>query len=228
MRDTLGSPSQTQSQSEIASPAKPDHPTPSALSSIDAPPQSYQVTTSTAPSAATPTVPQGAPDNTFLYYNQTTFMIRSTFIHTLNGPVYHLSSLLYHPNPKLRIRRLKTQDLVLIQSGLMRNVTFDKSTTLYKSLCRKNTCYVESKMNDGWPGTVRLHSGFRWWHVRPELQQGVTPATGLRCGRKGSWEKQILRRSNEMEPSEWKDAQGNVLATDVFALQNGKSCRELN
>jgi hypothetical protein len=99
----------------------------------------------------------------------------------------------------------------------MPEVAFDKSTTLYRALYYRNTCYVESKMNDGWPGIVKLRLGFRWWHIRPELQQGVMPAAGLRCGKK-----QILGRSNEMEPSEWKDAQDNVLATDVFALENGK------
>jgi hypothetical protein len=38
----------------------------------------------------------------------------------------------------------------------------------------------------------------------------------------GSLKKRILQRSNEMEPSEWKDADGHVLATEVLRLKEGK------
>jgi hypothetical protein len=54
------------------------------------------------------------------------------------------------------------------------------------------------------------------------MEQGVTPQPLLTCGKTGGLKKRILGRRNEMEPSEWKDVQGRVLATEVLRLEGGK------
>ena len=152
-------------------------------------------------------------------------MIYGTFIHNPNGPAYHLSSLLDAHISKLRIRRLKAEDIALIESGRSRNVGFDNSTTLYEAHdppFLENEFYIQSKTATGWPGTLQLRFGFRHWHIRQVMQQGVTPQALLTCGKIGGLKKRILERRNEREPSEWKDVQGKVLATEVLRLEGGK------
>jgi hypothetical protein len=165
------------------------------------------------------------PDYTPIDENQTTFMIYGTFIHTPNGPAYHLSSLLDARIAKLRIRRLRAEDISLIEAGRTRNVSFDTPTTLYEAHdppFLQNEYYIESKTNSGWAGALQLRFGFRHWHVRQVMEQGITPQAFLTCGKVGALKKRILERRNEMEPSVWKDAQGRVLATEVLKLEGGK------
>jgi hypothetical protein len=201
-----------------------------ALTTSIPPIPSYEVATGVAPPVAPPTVLQDVladelPDYTPVDNNQTTFMIYGTFIHTPNGPAYHLSSLLDARIAKLRIRRLRAEDIALIESGRTRNVSFDMSTTLYEAHdppFLQNEYYIQSKTNGGWQGALQLRFGFRHWHVRQVMQQGITPQAMLTCGKVGALKKRILERRNEMEPSVWKDTQGRVLATEVLKLEDGK------
>jgi hypothetical protein len=196
-----------------------------------APIPSYEAATRLAPPIFSPTVPENAPltdelpDYTPVDESQTTFMIYGTFIHTPNGPAYHLSSLLDARIAKLRIRRLRAEDIALIEAGRTRNVSFDTSTILYEAHdppFLQNEYYIQSRTNNGWPGALQLRFGFRHWHVRQVMQQGITPQALLTCGKVGALKKRILERRNEMEPSVWKDTQGRVIATEVLKLEDGK------
>jgi hypothetical protein len=192
---------------------------------------SYEVATAVAPSLLPSIASEDVslvdelPDYTPVDQNQTTFMIYGTFIHTPNGPAYHLSSLLDARIAKLRIRRLRAEDIALIEAGRARNVSFDESTVLYEAHdppFLQNEYYIQSKTNNGWPGALQLRFGFRHWHIRQVMQQGITPQAFLTCGKVGALKKRILERKNEMEPSVWKDTQGRVIATEVLKLEGGK------
>lgn len=165
------------------------------------------------------------PDYTVVDSNQTTFMIYGTFIHTPNGPAYHLSSLLDAQISKLRLRRLRAEDISLLEAGRIRNVAFDNSTTLYEAHDPpfiENAYYITSRTNSGWPGTLQLRFGVRRWHVSLVMLQGVAPKAMLTCGKTGGLRRRWTQRHNEMEPSEWKDEEGHVLATEVLKLEEGK------
>ncbi|KAF2830266.1 hypothetical protein CC86DRAFT_464667 [Ophiobolus disseminans] len=191
---------------------------------------SYEAATNLSPPAISPSVAPNVvadelPDYTVVDSNQTTFMIYGTFIHNPNGPAYHLSSLLDAHISKLRIRRLRAEDIALIEAGRTRNVAFDNSTTLYEAHdppFLENEYYIQSRASGGWPGTLQLRFGFRRWHIRRVMEQGVAPQALLTCGKTGGLKKMVIERRNEMEPSEWKDTQGRVLATDVLRLEGGK------
>jgi hypothetical protein len=211
--------------------APPESTTHDALPASPPPIPSYEAATAVTTPAVPPTISQNGgladelPDYTPIDSNQTTFMIYGTFIHNPNGPAYHLSSLLDAHISKLRIRRLRAEDIALIESGRTRNVAFDNRTTLYEAHdppFLQNEYYVQSRTTGGWPGTLQLRFGFRRWHVRQVMQQGVPPQPLLTCGKAGGLKKSVLERRNEMEPSEWKDPQGRVLATEVLRLEGGK------
>ncbi|KAH7090170.1 hypothetical protein FB567DRAFT_519251 [Paraphoma chrysanthemicola] len=217
--------------------ARAHSPTPQSLVTGDilppaAPPiPSYEAATTVAPPITAPAILQDVglvdelPDYTPVDSNQTTFMIYGTFIHTPNGPAYHLSSLLDAHISKLRIRRLKAEDIALIEAGRVRNVSFDYASTLYEAHdppFLENEYYIQSKAAGGWPGALQLRFGFKRWHVRQMMPQGVVPAPMLTCGKTGGLKNKIIERRNETEPSEWKDTQGRVLATEVLRLEEGK------
>jgi hypothetical protein len=192
---------------------------------------SYEAATGLVPPVIPPALSQDAPladelpDYTPVDANQTTFMIYGTFIHTPNGPAYHLSSLLDAHIAKLRIRRLRAEDISLIEADRSRNVSFDFASALYEAHdppFLQNEYYIQSKTASGWPGALQLRFGFRQWHIRQVMQQGVTPQAFLTCGKVGSLKKRISERRNELEPSVWKDTQGQVLATEVLKLEGGK------
>jgi hypothetical protein len=210
--------------------SEPQAPT-SVLPASIPPIPSYEAATGIAPPAVPPTTAQDdlladeLPDYTPIDGSQTTFMIYGTFIHTPNGPAYHLSSLLDAHIAKLRIRRLRAEDIALIEAGRTRNVSFDSASTLYEAHdppFLQNEYYIQSKTNSGWPGALQLRFGFRHWHIRQVMQQGVTPQAMLTCGKIGGLKKRVLERKNEMEPSVWKDTRGHVLATEVLKLEGGK------
>lgn len=193
---------------------------------------SYEAATSIAPEAvaASPLHQHVAaadelPDYTVVDSNQTSFLIYGTFIYTPNGPAYQLSSLLDATIPRLRIRRLRAEDVALIESGRTRTVAFDKSTTLYEAHdppFLQNEFYISGHAAGTWQSTLQLRFGFRRWHIRQVQKQGVEPKPLLTCGKTGALAKRILRRKNEMEPSEWKDSHGRVLATEVLRLEGGR------
>lgn len=229
-----GASEQREQESAIARPAAPPEPaTSDALPASSPPIPSYEAATNTAPLVVQPAVTltqnvapaDELPDYTVVDSNQTTFMIYGTFIYNPNGPAYHLSSLLDARISKLRIRRLRAEDIALIEAGRTRNVAFDNTTTLYEAHdppFLENEFYIESKTAGGWSGTLQLRFNFRRWHVRQVMQNGVTPQPMLTCGKSGGLIRRLSERRNEMEPSEWKDVQGRVLATEVLRLEDGK------
>jgi hypothetical protein len=212
-------------------PAQEPLPAVSTIPASSPPIPSYEAATGLASPVISAIVPEDVPtvdelpDYTPIDENQTTFMIYGTFIHTPNGPAYHLSSLLDARIAKLRMRRLRAEDIALIEAGRTRNVSFDTSTTLYEAHdppFLQNEYYIQSKTNGGWPGALQLRFGFRRWHVRQVMEQGITPQAFLTCGKVGALKKRILERRNEMEPSVWKDNQGRIFATEVLKLEDGK------
>jgi hypothetical protein len=212
-------------------PAQEPLPAVSTIPASSPPIPSYEAATGLASPVISAIVPEDVPivdelpDYTPIDENQTTFMIYGTFIHTPNGPAYHLSSLLDARIAKLRMRRLRAEDIALIEAGRTRNVSFDTSTTLYEAHdppFLQNEYYIQSKTNGGWPGALQLRFGFGRWHVRQVKEHGITPQAFLTCGKVGALKKRILERRNEMEPSVWKDNQGRIFATEVLKLEDGK------
>lgn len=192
---------------------------------------SYEAATTSAPYAGAPPGLQDAnvveelPDYTVVDSNQTSFMIYGTFLYTPNGPAYQLSSLLDATISRLRIRRLRAEDVALIESGRERNVSFLSNTALYEAHdppFLQNEFYIESRMPGGWRGALQLRFGFRRWHVRQVMEQGTVPKDFLTCGKVGSLRRRVFHRKNELEPSEWRDTSGRVIATEVLKLENGK------
>lgn len=211
--------------------------TTSAAAAPPAPPiPSYEAAVAHAPPPLLPAVapppvhvdpPDELPDYTVVDSNQMSFMIYGTFIYTPNGPAYQLSSLLDACISKIRIRRLRAEDVARIESGRERSVSFDEATTLYEAHdppFLENEFFIHSRMHGGWQGQLQLRFGFRRWHVRQAMPQqpGVVPKPFLTCGKTGGLQRRIFQRKNELKPSEWKDTQGHVLATEVLKLEGGK------
>ena len=172
----------------------------------------------------------------------TTFNIYGTFIYTPNGPAYQLSSLLDARIARLRIRRLHAEEVAIIQSGAS-HIPFDDSGVLYEAHdppFRVNEYYIHGKESNCLPGVLQLRFGVKRWHVRHIARQGDTANDILSCGKRGTLSRALKQRKNEMEPSEWKDSEGYVLATEVLRMENGgklptielkkdldQTCREL-
>ena len=172
----------------------------------------------------------------------TTFTIYGTFIHTPNAPAYQLSSLLDARINKLRIRRLKAEEITFLQSGAP-TVAFDSSSVLYEAHDPPfliNEYYIQGKAGSTLPGALQLRFGLRRWHVVHMPTQGSRPNEIMTCGKPGGFTKALKQRKNELEPSQWKDSEGHVVATEVLKMGPGgkmptielrhdldQTCREL-
>ncbi|USP79583.1 hypothetical protein yc1106_06857 [Curvularia clavata] len=172
----------------------------------------------------------------------TTFTIYGTFIHTPNAPAYQLSSLLDTCINKLQLRRLRAEEVTRLQSGAP-NVPFTNSGLLYEAHDPPflvNEYYIQGKSASALPGFLQLRFGLRRWHIAHIPTQGSRPIEIMTCGKPGGFTKAIKQRKNEMEPSEWKDSEGNVVATEVLKMGYGgkmptielrsdldQTCREL-
>jgi hypothetical protein len=172
----------------------------------------------------------------------TTFTIYGTFIHTPNAPAYQLSSLLDACINRLALRRLRAEEVTMLQSGAM-NVPFTNSGLLYEAHDPPflvNEYYVQGKSASALPGFLQLRFGLRRWHVAHVPTQGSRPIEIMKCGKPGGFTKAIKQRKNEMEPSEWKDSEGHIVATEVLKMGYGgkmptielrsdldQTCREL-
>ncbi|KAH7397386.1 hypothetical protein BKA66DRAFT_395907, partial [Pyrenochaeta sp. MPI-SDFR-AT-0127] len=153
----------------------------------------------------------------------TTFTIYGTFIHTPSGPAYQLSSFLDACISRLRIRRLRAEEVTRLQLGAS-NVAFDNATTLYEAHDPPfvaNEYYVQGKQSTCLPGVLQLRFGLKRWHVRHIAEQGAVANDILTCGKRGTFSRALMERRNEMEPSEWKDSEGHVLATEVLKMAHG-------
>lgn len=175
-----------------------------------------------APAAA----PELPPDYTVVDEKATSFTIYGTFIYTSSGPAYQLSSLLDACINRLRIRRLRAEEISRLQAGATR-IAFDTTGILYEAHdppFLSNEYYIEGKQRSCLPGVLQMRFGLKRWHVRHIAQQ-QTPAHDLMtCGKPGSFRHRIKQRTNEMEPSEWKDSDGTVVATEVLKLESGGKC----
>lgn len=214
---------------------------------MSAPIPTYEEANAHAPPAIPPPLnaeppPELPPAYAVVDEKATTFTIYGTFIHTPSGPAYQLSSLLDACINKLSIRRLRAEEVSRLQAGAT-NVRFDTASTLYEAHDPPfvlNEYYIHSKSGSCLPGVLQLRLGLRRWHVRHMPTQGAQPVDLMTCGKRGKFAKVIRERRNEMEPSEWKDSDGTVVATEVLKMQNGgkmptielredldQTCREL-
>lgn len=150
----------------------------------------------------------------------TKFTIYGTFIHTPTGPAYQLSSLLDACISKLRIRRLRAQEIARLQTGA-NNVTFNDSSTIYEAHDPPfllNEYYVTGVSAKALPGALQMRLGLRRWHIRHIPFQDARPVEIMTCGKAGGFSHAVKERKNEMEPSLWKDSQGTIVATEVIKL----------
>ncbi|KAF1936262.1 hypothetical protein EJ02DRAFT_97254 [Clathrospora elynae] len=196
--------------------------------------------TASPPSSSAP--PELPPAYAVVDEKATTFTIYGTFIHTPSGPAYQLSSLLDARVSKMRLRRLRAEEVTRLQSGAP-NVTFDNSSVLYEAhdpSFLANEFYIQGKSSACLPGVLQLRFGLTRWHVTHMPVQGGRANDIMTCGKEGGWKRAVKQRKNEMEPSVWKDFEGNVVATEVLRMGEGgkmpmielregldQTCREL-
>jgi hypothetical protein len=204
-------------------------PLPGAPPSRRTPASTYAPPTGPPPSSILPSLPDvDAPPELPPAYNVVdekaiTFTIYGTFIHTPSGPAYQLSSLLDARINKLRIRRLRAEEVTSLQSGAP-TVPFDNTTTLYEAHDPPflvNEFYITSKNRSCLPGVLQLRFGLRRWHVKHMPTQGARANEIMTCGKRGGFSRKVKQRKNEMEPSEWKDSEGTVVATEVLRMGDG-------
>lgn len=153
----------------------------------------------------------------------TSYTIYGTFIHTPSGPAYQLSSLLDSHTNRLGIRRLRAEEVLCLQHGAI-NIPFDASSALYEMYDPPfvmNEYYIRGKPDTALPGMLQLRLGLRHWHVHHMPAQGARPVHLMTCGKRGGFRHVIRERRNEMEPSDWKDSAGSILATEVLQMQDG-------
>ncbi|EUC45944.1 hypothetical protein COCMIDRAFT_4885 [Bipolaris oryzae ATCC 44560] len=242
-------------------PSRPDPPIPSYEEAVVASPRTSVPTTPLPPSSeptpterdspeseATPTIastslpPELPPAYAVVDEKATTFTIYGTFIHTPNAPAYQLSSLLDTSINRLGMRRLRAEEVTMLQAGAP-NVPFTSNGLLYEAHDPPfliNEYYVQGKSARALPGSLLVRFGLRRWHVAHMPTQGSRPIEIMTCGKLGGFTKAIKQRKNEMEPSQWKDSEGHVVATEVMKMGYGgkmptielrsdldQTCREL-
>ncbi|EDU49575.1 hypothetical protein PtrSN002B_009903 [Pyrenophora tritici-repentis] len=172
----------------------------------------------------------------------TTFTIYGTMIHTPNAPAYQLSSFLDSQIDILKLRRLRAEEVTLLQSGT-HHIPFDHSSVLYEAQdppFLNNDYYIVGQHRSTPPGVLHMSFGIRHWHVAHIPIHNRRPIALMTCGKNGSLKQTIKQRKNEMEPSLWKDTDGNVIATEVMKMCHGgkmptielrpgldQTCREL-
>jgi hypothetical protein len=189
------------------------------------PPRGPPPSTSIPPSLPIPNSPppELPPAYTSIDEKATTFTIYGTFIHTPSGPAYQLSSLLDSRIAKLRIRKLRAEEISRLQAGAP-SVSFDPHSVIYEAHDPPfliNEFYLQGRSASTLPGFLQLRFGLRRWHVRHIPVQGAPASEIMTCGKRGGWSKMVKERRNEMEPSEWKDSDGTVMATEVLRMGHG-------
>ncbi|CAN9289665.1 unnamed protein product [Alternaria alternata] len=103
-----------------------------------------------------------------------------------------------------------------------------------------NEYYIQGRAGSTLPGALQLRFGLRRWHVVHMPTQGSRPIEIMTCGKPGGFTKALKQRKNELEPSQWKDSEGHVIATEVLKMGPGgkmptielrddldQTCREL-
>ncbi|CAA9966122.1 hypothetical protein PTMSG1_09481 [Pyrenophora teres f. maculata] len=172
----------------------------------------------------------------------TTFTIYGTMIHTPNAPAYQLSSFFDSRVDTLKLRRLRPEEVTFLQSGTG-TIPFDHSSVLYEAQdppFLTNDYYIEGQHRSTLPGVLHMSFGIRRWHVAHIPIPNRRPIALMTCGKRGGLKQTIKQRKNEMEPSVWKDTDGNVIATEVMKMCHGgkmptielrpdldQTCREL-
>ncbi|KAL6709835.1 hypothetical protein ACN47E_000620 [Coniothyrium glycines] len=150
----------------------------------------------------------------------TRFTIYGTFIHTPTGPAYQISSFLDACMSKIRIRKLRAEEVAQLQAGA-HTISFDDSSTIYEAHdppFLTNEYFITGRSSKTLPGTLHLRFGLRRWHVLHIPSEGARPAEIMTCGKAGGFSRAIKQRRNETEPSLWKDSEGAIIATEVLKL----------
>jgi hypothetical protein len=215
-------PASIPSYEEAVTATPPRGPPPSQPTPAEQPPAPSTSIPPSLPTLASPS-PELPPAYTSVDEKATTFTIYGTFIHTPSGPAYQLSSLLDSRIAKLRIRKLRAEEISRLQAGAP-SVSFDPHSVIYEAHDPPflvNEFYLQGKSTSTLPGFLQLRFGLRRWHVKHIPVQGAPPNEIMTCGKRGGWSKMVKQRRNEMEPSEWKDADGTVMATEVLRMGHG-------
>ncbi|ORY12948.1 hypothetical protein BCR34DRAFT_481892 [Clohesyomyces aquaticus] len=155
----------------------------------------------------------------------TSFSIYGTFIHTSVGPAYQLSRALDQRGPQFRIRRLRPREFARAHTEPL---PFDKEGVLYEvndPPFGKDTYFMRGFRRGCFPGTLELKFSGRKWHVLHIARSGTggrdkdrekgSEILSMKVGGFGSG---LLRKKRQEEGSQWKDAQGKVLATEVLRV----------
>ncbi|KAF2792966.1 hypothetical protein K505DRAFT_245462, partial [Melanomma pulvis-pyrius CBS 109.77] len=169
------------------------------------------------------------PAYALLDSTQTSFTIHGTFIHTPNGPCYQLSSPLDQRGPYFRVRRLGAKEAA--QVGVA-PISFDRGATLYEvndPPLLDNEYHMQGKRRSCLPGVleIKYRSARGRWEVRHVARsgsgaRGVEVLTRKCVGGGGRFGGKGLDRRRERGVSEWKDAQGRVVATEVVKGGEGE------
>ncbi|KAF2114106.1 hypothetical protein BDV96DRAFT_462434, partial [Lophiotrema nucula] len=173
------------------------------------------------PAPPLPTAADEPPAYTFLDSSQTTFSIRGTFIHTVSGPCYQLSSPLDQRGPDFRIRRLRAKEVS--QIGVT-PVAFASTSVLYEVNVPPllvNEFHIRGFTRTCLPGMLEMKWRLGKWHVSQVARYGAKGKEILSL-KVGGWGSAKLARRKEEGRSEWKDAGGRVLATEKLqSLEDG-------
>lgn len=198
--------------------APPNYPPPSHTAS---PP--HPTATDPFPPSTSNAPPELPPAYAVVDEKATTYTIYGTFIHTPSGPAYQLSSLLDSRMNKLALRRLRAEEVSRLQAGA-HSVPFKVEGIIYEAIdppYMMNEYYIRGQGRDTLPGMLQLRMGLRKWHVMHMPAEGVRAVELMTCGKRGGFSKVIRERRNEMEPSDWKDMEGHVVATEVLKMEGG-------
>ncbi|KAF2014637.1 hypothetical protein BU24DRAFT_423544 [Aaosphaeria arxii CBS 175.79] len=176
-------------------------------------------TTTATPGAADEEI-AGLPGYSILDHTQTSFSIHGTFIHSPTGPVYQLSSPLDGRRTPFRIRRLRPKEITQMMSPAAQPLHFDASNILYEVTAPPllEEYHIFGKRRSCFPGVLELKYSMNKWRVKHVPRIGAKPKEILASKRVGfsPFSSGRLDRKKEEESSEWKDAQGRVLATEVL------------
>ncbi|KAF2201167.1 hypothetical protein GQ43DRAFT_440855 [Delitschia confertaspora ATCC 74209] len=157
------------------------------------------------------------PSYTPIDPRETTFTILGTFIHTNSGPAYQLSRALNQRHYNLFIRRLRPKEQ---QKALHTPLPFDYDAVLYEVIAGSSIISEESVIKGHrkscLPGTLTLKGTERKTWFELSSAPNTPSRSVLRAGAVGLGARKVLKKRGGGETSEWKDAQGKVVAKEIL------------
>lgn len=201
-------------------------PSPSMDESIPTYAEAITVPTSSSsvapPRAPVPQAPADEPPAyALLDEAQTTFSIHGTFIHNATGPVYQLSSPLDSRGGFFRIRRLRARE---VQQAGSTPIAFDKSYILYEASnypLLYNEYHIIGKRRQCFPGVLELLLKRNKWRVTHVPRSGAKGTEILTCKKGGALGSSRINWKKEVEPSQWNDMRGDLVATEMLKAGAG-------